>query len=201
MSAMKKVFCNEPGSGCTIDFGATPAKAEFSSSSRSWVRITESAEEAGDEYKEEWTSAVTANMERGGSLAQEAYGDGAAAWKRHQEGKCRACVYFERKVGCRNGAQCRWCHYHHPLSEKRGRPCKSKRATLKKEAEALDDIVEDHPEEFSEAAKKLNARGGYLSHVVKAKLRDFQKKLSEAQDDSQANDERRHSDYSAEVPL
>jgi len=129
----------------------------------------EAAAEEGDEEAEE--------------EAGEDDGDGAerkGVWSkgsvRHEDGSCRPCHYYQTKTGCMNGDKCSFCHLDHP-KRFRPRPCKSKRNRCKRLANMLDMVFTNLPDQFDEAAEIFSQEKGYLSHVIKSKVRS----LKEAQ--------------------
>jgi hypothetical protein len=60
--------------------------------------------------------------------AEEPVSKGSA---RHGEGLCKPCLFHSSEVGCKNGADCGFCHYPHKRKNK-PRFCKGKRERIKK---------------------------------------------------------------------
>eukprot|EP00416_Gambierdiscus_australes_P034568 CAMPEP_0171116782 /NCGR_PEP_ID=MMETSP0766_2-20121228/91066_1 /TAXON_ID=439317 /ORGANISM="Gambierdiscus australes, Strain CAWD 149" /LENGTH=194 /DNA_ID=CAMNT_0011579243 /DNA_START=34 /DNA_END=618 /DNA_ORIENTATION=- len=53
---------------------------------------------------------------------------------KHDDGTCRPCFFSSSPVGCKNGADCRFCHLSH-RGLRRQRPCKERRVRYKKSIE------------------------------------------------------------------
>mmetsp|Transcript_79214 Transcript_79214/g.183816 ORF Transcript_79214/g.183816 Transcript_79214/m.183816 type:complete len:189 (-) Transcript_79214:19-585(-) len=71
-----------------------------------------------------------------GSSGEEAEDKGmwSLGATQHDDGKCRPCFFSSSPVGCRNGPECRFCHYSH-RGLRRPRPCKERRVRYKRSIE------------------------------------------------------------------
>mmetsp|Transcript_77807 Transcript_77807/g.241796 ORF Transcript_77807/g.241796 Transcript_77807/m.241796 type:complete len:259 (+) Transcript_77807:111-887(+) len=138
---------------------AMGAGRPLSSSSAQGEAAEGDAEEDEEEEEEE-----EGRVPNGGSYS--------AGSKLHDSGGCRPCHYVATKTGCKNGADCTFCHLDHP-KRFRPRPCKSKRNKCKRIAGMLDMVFANDPLQFQEAVDLLSNQRGYLSTVVKSKVRNL----------------------------
>mmetsp|Transcript_81443 Transcript_81443/g.174378 ORF Transcript_81443/g.174378 Transcript_81443/m.174378 type:complete len:232 (-) Transcript_81443:86-781(-) len=94
----------------------------------------------------------------------------------HESGKCKPCHYMHSQAGCKQGANCGFCHYDHPNVSRAARPCKSKRSKVKRFAGMLETVFTDNLDELTEVVDLISgsgAQGSYLRNVVTSKVRDL----------------------------
>ena len=85
----------------------------------SFSRLLKQIQEVNNSWRNGETSAAS-----GAASASDESREGAEAsttsQERHETGSCEPCVFYSSKLGCRVGANCRYCHLSHP--EVRRRP-------------------------------------------------------------------------------
>jgi len=106
-----------------------------------------------------------------------------ARWELHIAGKCSPCYYMSRRESCKKGKDCDFCHLPHVVQET-PRPCKAKRAQCKRIADYLDQLAANNPTQFDETALDLLRQGGYLSVVVRSKLKSMNRRVEDLPDGS-----------------
>mmetsp|Transcript_110716 Transcript_110716/g.220127 ORF Transcript_110716/g.220127 Transcript_110716/m.220127 type:complete len:193 (+) Transcript_110716:174-752(+) len=118
--------------------------------------------------------------------------------EKHASGECRPCHYVSTKAGCSKGAECLFCHMAHP-KRCRPRPCKSKRQKCKELVSMMEIACETGENSFLDVAKAYQDQKGYLSNVIRSKLRRMQngeegegeESSSEEESDDQKQDQQR----------
>lgn len=91
----------------------------------------------------------------------------------HASGECRPCHYVSTKSGCSKGAECTFCHMAHP-KRCRPRPCKSKRQKCKQLVSMMELACQNGDNNFTDVAAAYKDQKGYLSNVIRSKLRRMQ---------------------------
>jgi len=65
----------------------------------------------------------------------------------HENNFCRPCLFVHTKVGCMNGPVCDFCHFPHKRKNK-PRPCKGKRDRYRKLISRMDQLNDQHPDQW-----------------------------------------------------
>jgi len=119
------------------------------------------------------SDASTVNIDRNSSEEQQLLSTdlqelscGSAA---HSSGLCKPCLYIHARMGCLNGADCRFCHVDsHPVKH-RVRPCKAKRTQCKNLLAMLDTVFGSGTEQYTQVSEALGAKSAYMRTILKAK--------------------------------
>lgn len=88
----------------------------------------------------------------------------------HYAGTCRPCLYMNTQVGCRNGADCNFCHVPHKR-KRRARPSKATRMQCKQLVAMLDSVYGEDDAQVTQAAENLAADSAYMRSILAAKGR------------------------------
>ena len=84
----------------------------------SFSRLLKQIQEVNNSWKNGETSAAG-----GAASASDESREGAEAsttsQERHETGSCEPCVFHSSELGCRVGANCRYCHLSHPKVRRR----------------------------------------------------------------------------------
>jgi len=88
---------------------------------------------------------------------------------KHDQGKCMPCHFFQRKQGCANGTNCRFCHLH---DEMRNRPDKRKRVKARRAVDEWEQM-EGGSQTKGEMAAKLATKDSYTKMLLERRLRDM----------------------------
>ncbi|CAE8602687.1 unnamed protein product [Polarella glacialis] len=82
--------------------------------------------------------------------------------KRHDENKCKPCLFVSTPPGCDNGISCEFCHIPQHQGKEKSRPCKTKRDRYKKLLKRMD--AAQNPEESN--SKPSQSSTSPLPHKV-----------------------------------
>mmetsp|Transcript_17153 Transcript_17153/g.40302 ORF Transcript_17153/g.40302 Transcript_17153/m.40302 type:complete len:247 (+) Transcript_17153:58-798(+) len=91
----------------------------------------------------------------------------------HHLGNCKPCHFFKSKVGCKQGAECLFCHLAHEPRPKP--PGKAQRARAKKQVRQLVASAQQGTpgEAVRQEAQKLAEKSSYMKTIVQHGLREF----------------------------
>jgi len=126
------------------------------------VTIVDSSSEPQDmsSNKKELAATVSVGMHSVGS-------------ELHASEECRPCHYVSTRSGCSKGAECTFCHMAHP-KRCRPRPCKSKRQKCKQLVSMMELACKNSENSFTDVAATYKDQKGYLSNVIRSRLRRMQ---------------------------
>lgn len=81
----------------------------------------------------------------------------------HRTGACKPCLFSNTDRGCRNGADCEFCHYPH--RQRRPRPCKGKRERYRKAEARVTTAVQEQFAQNAEEMTEENVKAFVVPHL------------------------------------
>mmetsp|Transcript_55593 Transcript_55593/g.129425 ORF Transcript_55593/g.129425 Transcript_55593/m.129425 type:complete len:157 (+) Transcript_55593:73-543(+) len=111
--------------------GSDSSRTRDVDASRGHLLYSTSSSNAGDEPESDTLAENVALDESKSEEAVTVEGPWSIGSMQHEGGTCKPCYFACSAVGCRNGIDCRFCHFSH-RGMNRPRPAKVRRALYKK---------------------------------------------------------------------
>jgi len=126
---------------------------------------TSSASNCTEQGQQQDTSAAQALVEQ----ALSKHGLWSVGTSMHGVGRCRACVYFHSRNGCKVGAQCVFCHIPHTSKSSKSLNL-WRRVMCKRIGQVLVEELGGDLDAFRSAAELVGAKSSHMRHLLDAHL-------------------------------